>query len=126
MSVETDEYLAMLRRMIRAAGKRVGDADEVSEEERRVKVMEKCSCGASVEVEGASASELMDGLDAWYRRHESHALDKLSEPRVKGTSATAERSTRPYPGYEQVGPYYGPDVPTVNARVGFVPNGVQR
>lgn len=29
MSVETGAYLAMLRRMIRAAGRRVGDADEV-------------------------------------------------------------------------------------------------
>lgn len=28
MSVETGEYLAMLRRMIRAAGRRVGEADE--------------------------------------------------------------------------------------------------
>lgn len=28
MAVETTEYLKMLRRMIRAAGKRVGDADE--------------------------------------------------------------------------------------------------
>lgn len=28
MSVETTDYLAMLRRMLRAAGKRVGDADE--------------------------------------------------------------------------------------------------
>jgi hypothetical protein len=29
MSVETTEYLAMLRRMIRAAARRVADADEV-------------------------------------------------------------------------------------------------
>lgn len=29
MAVETTEYLSMLRRMIRAAGKRVGDADEI-------------------------------------------------------------------------------------------------
>ncbi|MGG7466051.1 AsnC family protein [Plantibacter sp. YIM 135347] len=29
MSVETVDFLAMVRRMIRAAGKRVGDADEV-------------------------------------------------------------------------------------------------
>lgn len=29
MSVETTEYLAMLRRLIRAAGRRVADADEV-------------------------------------------------------------------------------------------------
>lgn len=29
MAVETVEYLAMLRRMLRAAGKRVADADEV-------------------------------------------------------------------------------------------------
>lgn len=28
MSVETDEFLAMVRRMIRRAGERVGDADE--------------------------------------------------------------------------------------------------
>lgn len=28
MSVETTEYLAMLRRMLRAAGRRVADADE--------------------------------------------------------------------------------------------------
>lgn len=29
MAVETTEYLNMLKRMIRAAGKRVGDADEI-------------------------------------------------------------------------------------------------
>lgn len=29
MTVETGDYLAMLRRMLRAAGRRVGDADEV-------------------------------------------------------------------------------------------------
>ncbi|GAA4178928.1 helix-turn-helix domain-containing protein [Gryllotalpicola koreensis] len=29
MTVETSEYLAMVRRMLRAAGKRVADADEV-------------------------------------------------------------------------------------------------
>lgn len=29
MSVETPQYLAMLRRMIRAAGRRVGEADEL-------------------------------------------------------------------------------------------------
>lgn len=29
MAVETTEYLAMLRRMLRAAGRRVGHADEV-------------------------------------------------------------------------------------------------
>jgi hypothetical protein len=29
MSVETMDYLAMVRRLLRAAGRRVGDADEV-------------------------------------------------------------------------------------------------
>jgi hypothetical protein len=29
VSVETGEYLAMLRRMLRAAGRRVADADEI-------------------------------------------------------------------------------------------------
>lgn len=29
MAVETEEYLAMMRRMIRAAGRRVADADEL-------------------------------------------------------------------------------------------------